>query len=612
MTPVQASTIPLFLQKKDVVVEAVTGSGKTLAFAIPIMEMLLARTTTTSTSSPLQRNQVGALVISPTRELAQQIHAVFSRFIEGLTGGEGGEEGGTRPKLTHALYIGGNDLDEDIRSFKAQGANIIVGTPGRLEDLLGRKGIMDMRELEVLVLDEADRLLDMGFEKKLAAIMTHLPKQRRTGLFSATMTDALSELIRTGLRNPVRVVVKVSNAASGQEQRTPESLDIRYAFVEPRERIARLLELLLSGNNDKKKHIVYFATCACVDYFFKVLSTFKQLKHFGRFSLHGKMEQKRREAVFANFQSHPSPSFLLCTDLAARGLDVPDVDSVIQVDPPQDPKMFSHRCGRTARLGRSGQAVVFLAKKEEPYVQFLKIRKVPLSELKFTNPAVPIADLEALELDIRNANAHDRDVFEKGMKAFVSYVRFYAEHQLAYIFPLKTLDFQSLVLAFGLLRVPKMPEIKALKDKITLPPPPIADLESIPYTDKNREKQRLANLASRQQTSGSGHPPPSKKPRHQKQTEAWSHQKEAKQRKLDRREKKDKRKEAIEKAKAAGTFVGKGEKRKVTESEDNKAGVREEWEELAAEERKAKKRRKQGKGAAAAMVDSDEDGIDSD
>lgn len=580
----QAAAIPLFLKKKDVVVEAVTGSGKTLAFLVPIVEMLLRRET------PLVRSQVGAVIITPTRELAQQIHGILAKFAEGVDGDR---------KLTHALYIGGNDLDEDIRAFQAGGAHVIVGTPGRLEDLLSRKGVMDTRELEVLVLDEADRLLDMGFEKKLTAIMSHLPKQRRTGLFSATMTDALSELIRAGLRNPARVVVKVSNAASGQEQRTPESLDIRFAFVEPRERIARMLELLLEGKD--KKHIVYFATCACVDYFFKVLSTFPELKDYGRFSLHGKMEQKRREAVFAKFISHPSPSFLLCTDLAARGLDVPDVDSVIQVDPPQDPKMFSHRCGRTARLGRSGRAVVFLAKKEEPYVQFLRIRKVPLTELKFEKP-IAIPALEALELRIRTAAASDRDVFEKGTRAFVSYVRFYGEHQLAYIFPVKQLDFQALALAFGLLRLPKMPELKALKEKLVLPAPPVANVDTIPYLDKSREKQRLANLAAH------GGIAPSKKKPHQRQTEAWSQQKEAKQRKLDRREKKDRRRDAIEQAKAAGTFVGKRKK----EDEEKDGDAEKEWDELAAEERKAKKRRKMGAKGKKEFSSDSEDSDDSE
>ncbi|KAF9578061.1 ATP-dependent RNA helicase ddx55 [Lunasporangiospora selenospora] len=207
MTPVQSGAIPLFMKNKDVVVEAVTGSGKTLSFLIPILEKIHRR------QDKLQPSEVGAIVISPTRELATQISRVLSEFEPFL------------PTIRHQLLIGGEtSLEEDIATFREVHPDILIGTPGRLEDILSQKrGGVNVKELEVLVLDEADRLLDMGFTLSLNKIMSMLPKQRRTGLFSATMTDGLHELVRAGLRNPVRIVVKVEDLVGGGGQRTPAS-----------------------------------------------------------------------------------------------------------------------------------------------------------------------------------------------------------------------------------------------------------------------------------------------------------------------------------------------------------------------------------------------------
>ncbi|CAJ0763813.1 23889_t:CDS:2, partial [Entrophospora sp. SA101] len=361
MTPVQASTIPLFMKSKDVVVEAVTGSGKTLAFVIPIIEKLVNR------KHRLRKNEIGALVITPTRELAQQISTT--------------------------------NISEDIEKFKEIGPDILIGTPGRLHDLIvGRNtgsrnnntsnsiSIVNTKELEILVLDEADRLLDMGFSENINTIMLHLPRQRRTGLFSATMTDGLSEIVRAGLRNPVRVVVKVEDVVTKNEQRTPATLQIGYILCEPHQKLSQLIRLMKS-EKVAKKYIIYFSTCACVDYFYKIFVKLPQFSGVSIHSLHGKMDTKRRTATYKSFVNLPTTStaILLCTDVAARGLDVPDVDYVIQVDPPQDPKVFSHRCGRTARAGKEGKAMVFLGiGREEVYIEndelLEQIRKIVLTD----------------------------------------------------------------------------------------------------------------------------------------------------------------------------------------------------------------------------------------
>jgi len=162
MTPVQAATIPLFMKNKDVVVEAVTGSGKTLSFLIPIVEILLRRET------QLAKNQVGALVIEPTRELAKQVAGVLNQFLKEI------------PSLSAQLFVGGNKFPEDLKKFRESGCPIGIVTPGRLLDLLTKAHDFNVKDLEMLVLDEADRLLDMGFENTLNAILLRLPKQRRT------------------------------------------------------------------------------------------------------------------------------------------------------------------------------------------------------------------------------------------------------------------------------------------------------------------------------------------------------------------------------------------------------------------------------------------------
>ena len=174
----QASSIPLFLQRKDVAAEAVTGSGKTLAFLIPILEILMGLET------PLGKHQIGALILSPTRELASQISEVLSDFLSRI------------PSLSQLLLIGGSNINADIEKFQETGGNIIIGTPGRIEDLLMGKTktttfASAMKSLEVLVLDEGDRLLSLGFERSISTILGFLPKQRRTGLFSATQTKVI-------------------------------------------------------------------------------------------------------------------------------------------------------------------------------------------------------------------------------------------------------------------------------------------------------------------------------------------------------------------------------------------------------------------------------------
>jgi ATP-dependent RNA helicase DDX55/SPB4 len=206
--------------------------------------------------------------------------------------------------------------------------------------------------------------------------------------------------------------------------------------------------------------MVYFATCACVDYFGGILQRLPELESLPVFLLHGKQVPKARTAVHTAFRD-ASQGVLVCTDIAARGLDIPHVDWVVQVDPPTDPSAFVHRCGRTARLGKEGNALVLLHPAEDTYVEFLRIRHVPLA----VRPAFPLPPQSMLPR-LRALARADRDLYEKGNLAFVSFIRAYKEHQCSYIFQLKQLDLGRLALGFGLLHLPAMPEIKSKKARI--------------------------------------------------------------------------------------------------------------------------------------------------
>uniref|UniRef100_A0A8C1BU35 ATP-dependent RNA helicase n=1 Tax=Cyprinus carpio carpio TaxID=630221 RepID=A0A8C1BU35_CYPCA len=482
MTPVQSACIPLFMSNKDVAAEAVTGSGKTLAFVIPALEILLKR------EEKLKKMQVGALIITPTRELALQISEVMGRFLQGF------------PQFRQILLIGGSNPIEDVEKFKTQGANIVIATPGRLEDMFRRKAdgldlATAVKSLDVLVLDEADRLLDMGFEVSLNTILGYLPKQRRTGLFSATQTQELEKLVR----------------AASSVQKTPARLSNYYTICRAEEKFNALVAFLRQHKHEKQ--LVFFSTCACVEYFGKALEVL--IKNVSIHCIHGKMKHKRNK-IFADFRALKS-GILVCTDVMARGIDIPEVNWVLQYDPPSSASSFVHRCGRTARIGNQGNALVFLLPMEESYVNFLSInQKCPLQLYP------PVKDVVDVLPKLKAMALGDRAMFEKGMKAFVSCVQAYAKHECSLIFRIKDLDFAALARGFALLRLPKMPELRGK----TFPDfkQEAINTDSIRFKDKNREKQRQKWLADLKEKET-----PLKK--NFIKNKAWSKQKNKKERK---------------------------------------------------------------------------------
>lgn len=624
MTPVQANTIPLFIKHKDVVVEAVTGSGKTLAFLIPLIERILHR------EDPLATHHVGGLVICPTRELAMQIHTVFHSLIafastpdtdtlqseaddvkvlsiedveDNMPPSSAPEPYSSARKLglSAQLLIGGNtSVQQDVLEFRSKSPTILIGTPGRIHDLLNTTSNPKFSDFEVLIMDEADRLLDMGFQDVLHSIIGKLPKQRRTGLFSATMTDAVTQLVRTGLRNPVKIVVHVK-AKAGEDKRTPTSLKIGYMLVKPAEKTTQLIRLLHYSLNEDHltKSIVYFPTCAAVDYFQPLFARMSQLKSFTIIPLHGKQAPSVRQKNFKRFVSlgAGTPSVLLTTDLAARGLDVPDVDLVIQIDPPQDPSAFSHRCGRAGRAGRPGKAILLLNEgREEEYVPFLEVRKTPVSclpRLTSTNQIVldSTEDLstgtDLINNRMRALVRKDRDLYERGMKAFVSYIRFYSKHHAAYIFRLRDLDLSGAAAAHGLLRLPTMPELKGQDVSYDNE---AVDMKTFAYADKVREAARLEALKKEAEAHPDGIDKPTQKSvrESKKVVPAWSHKVDAHDRKEARREKKKRKREAVEKTK----LDEKAASRPADQPSASSGEEEDDWKELRKERKLANRSRR--------------------
>ncbi|XP_065828153.1 ATP-dependent RNA helicase DDX55-like [Oscarella lobularis] len=479
MTPVQSACIPLLLSHKDVVAEAVTGSGKTLAFLVPLVEIL-----TRQCDPPLKPTDIGAVVISPTRELATQTHEVLQDFLA------------ETPSLKSLLTVGGvGDASTDLASLRRQrGALVLVATPGRLEDILTKSSLVATRikALQVLVLDEADRLLDLGFETCVNAILGFLPKQRRTGLFSATQTSEMESLIRAGLRNPVRVQVREKSAASSSSslpvapRSTPASLRNFYRVCDADEKFSYLVGFL--RKRTREKVMIFFSTCACVDYFSTLLNSVLKLDNI--LAIHGKMKS-RRMRIFSEFRRNQT-GILLCTDVMGRGVDIPGVNWVVQYDPPSNASAFVHRCGRTARIGNQGNALLLLHLNEETYVEFLSInQKAPLERF---SDASSVGE-DCITARVRTLASRDRALVEKGVRAFVSFVQSYAKHECQLIFSLKELDLGRLAMGFGLLKMPRMPELKgrAIEGFVEAD----LDVEAIPFKDKIREKQRIEKKRKR-------------------------------------------------------------------------------------------------------------------
>jgi ATP-dependent RNA helicase DDX55/SPB4 len=494
-TPVQSATIPQMLLHKDVAVEAVTGSGKTLAFVVPLVEMLR--------KSTYKKTEIAAIVLSPVRDLAHQTHAVLRRLVARAA-----------PHLSLLELVGGSTstIEDDVRTYETRGANVVVATPGRLNAFLSRLPRNATSRFELLVLDEADQLLDVRFRAEIDAVLALLPKSnRRTALFSATMTKEVEDLVRAGLRNPVRLTVRVTtkhaaaqvvdhaSAKSLVQHSLPTTLRNFYVQVEPECKVALLVTLLRSPEFRNAKVIVYFATRASVDYFALVLRHLLAADVVDILGLHGNASNAERQKIYRRFVTAGAErtSVLLATDVASRGIDFPNVDWVLQFDAPQNPDAFVHRVGRTARAGRRGAALLFVLPCESAFIEFAANRNVALTE-RDDGVAAASAEAAAITASIRAWLVSDRALVNRSMQAFTSLVRAYREHRLSYLFALSRLPLGKLAMAYGLLVFPRMPEARGNRYVIGFKPPETrVRVEDIPFRDAARERRRQADKADK-------------------------------------------------------------------------------------------------------------------
>ncbi|XP_063043537.1 probable ATP-dependent RNA helicase DDX10 [Engraulis encrasicolus] len=386
-TEIQRQTIGFALQGKDVLGAAKTGSGKTLAFLIPVLECLYRNQWTAL-------DGLGALIISPTRELAYQTFQVLRKV-------------GKNHEFSAGLIIGGKDLKDEAE--KIHRTNIIICTPGRLLQHMDQTSAFHVSDLLMLVLDEADRILDLGFSETLNAIVDHLPSQRQTLLFSATQTKSIKDLARLSLKEPEYVWVHEQAKFS-----TPATLEQNYVVCELHQKVDMLFSFLRSHLH--KKIIVFFACCKEVQYLFRAFCRLRP--GISVLALHGKQQQMKRVEVYNDFVGKKS-AVLFATDIAARGLDFPAVNWVLQYDCPEDANTYIHRVGRTARYQEGGEALlVLLPSEEEAMVAALKERRVPINKIQI-NPEKLLSVQEKLESFL----AQEMEQKERAQRCFVSYLR---------------------------------------------------------------------------------------------------------------------------------------------------------------------------------------------
>jgi len=327
---IQEQSIPIALQGKDLIATAQTGSGKTAAFSLPMIQRIRAK----------PRGKIRGLVLAPTRELAIQIDTSLSDYVK-------------FSKIRHTKIYGGVSQNSQVKAVK-KGVDILVATPGRLLDLISQ-GFIQLEDVEVFVLDEADRMLDMGFIRDIRKIMGMISKDCQILLFSATMPKEIVKLSDQFLKNPSRVSVDPPSS-------TVETIDSYVFFVEKKKKFDLLLHILTEEDLDKT--LIFTRT----KHMANKISRWLTKEGIKASAIHGNKSQSAREKALNGFRSG-SISVLVATDITARGLDVLDITHVINYDMSNEPETYVHRIGRTARAGKSGIAYNFCAKDEQPYLR---------------------------------------------------------------------------------------------------------------------------------------------------------------------------------------------------------------------------------------------------
>ena len=408
-SPIQELTIPIALRGKDLIGQAQTGTGKTAAFGLPTLDKI-----------DTDKNVIQALVVAPTRELAVQSQEELFRF---------GREKGVKVRSVY----GGSSIEKQIKALKS-GAHVVVGTPGRLLDLIKRKALK-LSQVETLILDEADEMLNMGFLEDIEAIISYVPKERQTLLFSATMPDVIKGIGIKFMKDPEHVKVAA-------KELTTDLVDQYYIRVKEGEKFDTMTQLM--DVDQPELSIVFGRTKRRVDELTRGL----KLRGFRAEGIHGDLDQGKRLRVLRDFKND-NLDILVATDVAARGLDISGVTHVYNYDIPQDPESYVHRIGRTGRAGKFGQSITFVSPNEMGYLSIIerltkkrmKGLKPPTAQEAFQ--AKKKVALRKIERDFADEAVRDR--FEKFKGDAVKLAAEFTPEELAlYILSLTVQDPEAL------------------------------------------------------------------------------------------------------------------------------------------------------------------------
>ena len=338
-TPIQREAIPVLISGRDVLGQAATGTGKTAAFALPLLHTLLG-------NAKPQRGKVCGLVLVPTRELAMQVAEALHKYAKG--------------SHLHVVPVyGGAPMDHQIRALR-RGADVVVGTPGRVLDHI-RRNTLALADVQVLVLDEADEMLDMGFADDIDAIIGETPDTRQTALFAATFAPRIMAIAGRHLKNPSKIQIAAEKTAPGKLPKVRQ-----VAYIVGRGQKMNALGRILDFESAKSA-IIFCRTRVEVDELTDTLNA----HGFGAQALHGGLMQKQRDRVLQGFRSEKS-EILVATDVAARGLDIDHVSHVFNFDVPTSPDVYVHRIGRTGRIGREGVAITLASPREQRILGFIE------------------------------------------------------------------------------------------------------------------------------------------------------------------------------------------------------------------------------------------------
>ena len=415
-TQVQSESIPIALNGEDIIGSAKTGSGKSLAFLIPAIQKIYEEP---------KKKEIEILIITPTRELALQLYDLAKDLLTGNS-------------EIIALLIGGENRKKEALKLLSGNIRIIVATPGRLLDHMENTKNFDYSKINMLIIDEADKILKIGFEEEIKEIIKKIPKNRQTLLFSATITPKVEDLITLSVKEYKNIHIKNTDDPS------VSTLEQGFINIEADKKFLFLFTFIKKNLN--RKIIIFFSTCKEVEFFSNLLN----YVDVPVLSISGDYKQQKRSTTFIEFCSLEK-GVLLCTDVAQRGLDIPDIDWVIQFDPPHDPEEYLHRVGRTARgANKIGKALLMILPNEIGFIRLLQLYKIKIEEFEF--PENKLAKIQ--EQYEKLVNKKDHYLLNLATEAYRAYLHAYNTNNDKDNFNIEKLDLIKLCKSFGLLSPP--------------------------------------------------------------------------------------------------------------------------------------------------------------